>query len=423
MIVVDFHIHSRFSRATSKSLNLELLDKTAQIKGVQVLGTGDFTHPLWFKELEENLEQAEPGLYKLKKSKTGTRFVLSCEVSSIYSKGGKVRKVHTLLIVPSMKIAREINKNLSKVGNLHSDGRPILGLDVKNLAQIVFNISEDALVVPAHSWTPWFSVFGSKSGFDSLEECFEEVTSKIYAIETGLSSDPAMNWRLSSLDNVAIISNSDCHSAQKIAREANVFDCGLSYFSIVDAIKNKDKNKFLYTIEFFPEEGKYHYDGHRLCKFSRKPSVALVNEGKSQERKSEICPKCGRALTIGVLSRIEELSDRPEGFIPENAIPYKNLIPLEEIIGEAYGVGAKTKTVEKEYSKLIDAFGTELSILLNISPSDIMRVAGELVAEAISKMRKGEVNISPGYDGEYGKINILNGENIKKLSNKQASLI
>lgn len=407
--VADFHIHSRFSRATSKSLTLESLDEAAHIKGVTVLGTGDFTHPLWFKELEENLEEAEPGLYRRKGSPFNTRFMLTCEVASIYSKGGKVRRIHTLLFAPSLEVVKKINKVLATVGNIHSDGRPILGLDVKELAKIVFDASEDCMVIPAHAWTPWFAIFGSKSGFDSLEEAFEEMTPHIYAIETGLSSDPAMNWRLSALDNITLISNSDSHSARKIAREANVFDCDLSYFEIADTIKKKDKKRFLHTLEFFPEEGKYHYDGHRLCGVCERPT-------RAGEKK---CPQCNRPMTIGVLNRVEELADRKEGFVPDNAIGYKSVISLDEVLGNVFGVGPMTKTVKREYDKLLGYFDNELNILLEADLGEIGEVSGALVAEALRRMRKGKVVISPGYDGEYGKISIFTDEERKELRDAQ----
>lgn len=411
-LVCDFHIHSKYSRATSKFLDLEALDNAAHIKGVNVLGTGDFTHPFWLAELEKELEEAEPGLYKRKGSKTNVRFVLTCEISSIYSKGGKVRKVHTLLFAPSLKVVRKINKALDKVGNLKSDGRPILGLDVKELARIAFEASPDCMVIPAHAWTPWFSVFGSKSGFDSLEECFEDLTPHIYAIETGLSSDPPMNWRVSALDDITLISNSDCHSAPKILREANVMDCALDYNDIMDVIKTKDKKRFLYTIEFFPEEGKYHYDGHRICKYCVEPS----------QRKTEECPKCGRRITIGVLSRIEDLADRKPGFRPKNAIDFKNLIPLNEIIAEAFDMGPLTKTVQKEYNKLIEVFDTELAVLMNANESEIKKVVDFVIAKAIIRAREGKVNISPGYDGEYGTINIFKKGEREKITDRQSSL-
>lgn len=417
-IVADFHIHSKYSRATSKFLDLEALDEAAHTKGVSVLGTGDFTHPLWYAELEKNLEPAEPGLYKRKNSPYNTRFVLTCEISSIYSKGGRVRRVHTLLLVPSFEVARKINKVLDGVGNLRSDGRPILGLDVKELARIALDASPDCMVIPAHAWTPWFSVFGSKSGFDSLKECFEDLTPHIYAIETGLSSDPPMNWRVSALDKITLISNSDCHSASKILREANVFECNLDYFDIMDVIRKKDKKRFLYTIEFFPEEGKYHYDGHRLCKYCTKPlHKKNVRSSKVAEKKERLCPKCGRKITVGVLSRVEDLADRPIGFVPKNAISYKSLIPLSELIGEALDFGPLTKTVKKEYNRLIDVFGTEFEVLLNVDKKNLFSVTQYIIAESIIRMRDGKVNISPGYDGEYGKISIFSKKERKKIIN------
>ena len=415
--IADFHIHSKYARATSKDMNIEELDKWAKIKGVTVLGTGDFTHPAWFRELKEKLEPAEPGLFKYKKAGESipTRFLLTVEVSSIYTKKGKVRKIHTIIFAPSFEVADKINTQLGWIGNLKADGRPILGLDVKELARIVFDASQDCLLVPAHAWTPWFSIFGSKSGFDSLDECFEEYAPYIYAIETGLSSDPLMNWRISALDRIALISNSDCHSPSRIGREANVFDIELSYLGIVDAIRTKDPAKFLHTIEFYPEEGKYHYDGHRVCRFSSSPEETKKIGG--------LCPQCKRPLTIGVFNRVEELADRPLGFRPPNAIPFKNLIPLDEIIGDVLGVGAASKAVKKEYNDLIKQFGNELAILLDVSREDLGRAANPEIAEGVMRVREGRVEIKPGYDGEYGKIKIFKeGENEKNIS-KQATLL
>ena len=399
-IVADLHIHSRFSRATSKTMDIAQLDEWARKKGVTVLGTGDFTHPKWMEELERDLEPAEEGLYKRKGNDSPTRFLLTVEISCIYSKGGKVRKVHALLFAPSTEVAKQINSKLRKIGNIRSDGRPILGLDVKELAKIAFDVSDKCMVVPAHAWTPWFSVFGSKSGFDSLEECFEEITPHIYAIESGLSSDPAMNWRISALDSIAILSNSDCHSSANIARECNVFDTKLSYTAIMNAIKTKDPKKFLHTMEFFPEEGKYHYDGHSACKTRMHPAERIA-------RKTDACSTCGRPVTVGVLSRVEELADRSEGFVPPGAIPYKSLIPLEHIIGDVFGVGTKSKRVRKEYDTLIAELGTELHILLDAPAGDLKRIASPEVAEGIMRVRDGKVIIEPGYDGEYGKIHVF----------------
>jgi uncharacterized protein (TIGR00375 family) len=397
--IADFHIHSKYSRATSRDMDLENLDKWAKIKGINVLGAGDFTHPVWFENLKAKLAPAEQGLFKLKNSDGQTRFILTSEISCIYSKAGKVRKVHIIIFAPSFEAVERINKGLEMVGNLKSDGRPILGLDAKELVRIALEASPDCFIVPAHAWTPWFSVFGSKSGFDSIEECFEEYSKHIFAIETGLSSDPAMNWRLSSLDKISLISNSDAHSPRKIGREANVFDTEISYDAIVLAIKEKDPKRFLYTIEFFPEEGKYHFDGHRLCGVSLSP--------KETKKYNEICPSCGRPLTVGVLSRVENLADRKEGEKPADGIPFKSLIPLEEVIADALGVSSRTKQVEEKYYNLIKEFGNEFNILLDVSAEDLKKSGLPKIAEGIIKVRERKVNIIPGYDGLYGKVKIF----------------
>jgi len=411
--IADFHLHSKHSRATSQQMDLENLDKWAKIKGILVLGTGDFIHPLWLKEIKEKLESAEPGLFKLKNSPNQTRFILTTEVSCVYFKNGKQRKIHLIIFSPSIEVCEKINNYLKLYGSLESDGRPTLNLDAKELLKIVLNISEDCLVVPAHIWTPWFSLFGSKSGFDSIEECFEEYSNYIFAGETGLSSDPAMNWRLSSLDRITLISCSDAHSPSHIGREANVFNCELSYFEIIKAIKEKDKNKFLYTIEFYPEEGKYHYDGHRNCGISISP--------KETKKYNGICPVCGRPLTIGVLNRVEQLADRPEGFQPENAIPFKSVIPLEEIIADALGRNPGTVEVEKEYNNLIEKFENEFNVLLKVPRFDLESVTLPEIAEGIIRAREGKVFIEPGYDGVYGKIRIFQKEEQKNVS-KQGTL-
>ena len=397
--IADFHLHSKYSRATSQQMDFENLDKWAKIKGILILGTGDFTHPLWLKEINEKLESAEPGLFKLKNSNSQTRFILTTEVSCVYFKKGKQRKIHLIIFSPSVEVCEKINNYLKLYGSLESDGRPTLNLDAKELAKIVLDISEDCLIVPAHIWTPWFSLFGSRSGFDSIEECFEEYSKYIFAGETGLSSDPKMNWRLSALDRITLISCSDAHSPSHIGRESNVFDCELSYFEIVKTIKEKDKSKFLYTIEFYPEEGKYHYDGHRNCGVSLSP--------KETKKYNGICPVCGRPLTIGVLNRVEQLADRAEGFVPENAIPFKSLIPLEEIIADALGQGVGTVEVERQYKNLIEEFGNEFNVLINVSRSDLEAVTLPEIAEGIIRAREGKVFIEPGYDGVYGKIKIF----------------
>jgi uncharacterized protein (TIGR00375 family) len=390
-------------------MNLASLAEWAEIKGVRVLGTGDFTHPKWFAEIKKELSPAERGLFRLKNG-SETRFILTSEISCIYKKNNKVRKIHLIVLAPSIDTVEKINSELAEIGNIKSDGRPILGLDAKELVKIVLDANEDCLVIPAHAWTPWFSVFGSKSGFDSLEECFEEYTKYIYTIETGLSSDPAMNWRLSQLDKVNLISNSDCHSPQKIGREANVFDTELSYEGITNALKKKDDKKFLFTIEFFPEEGKYHYDGHRLCNLSLKP--------KESKKYNNICPKCKKPLVIGVLNRVEELADRPEGFVPKNAVPFKSLIPLDEIIAEALGTSVTAKPVIKYYDQLIKSLGSELKILLDLSKEEIEKSSLPEIADAVIKMREGNVSIEPGYDGVYGKIKIFPS---RKVSKKKGS--
>lgn len=395
-IVADFHIHSKYARATSPEMNLENLDVWAEKKGITVISTGDFTHPAWFKELKDKLEPAEQGLYRLKGSNSPTRFILTTEISCIYTKNGKGRRIHVLLFAPSLEVAEEINTNLGKVGNLLSDGRPIIGIDVKEVARIALEASEECLVVPAHIWTPWFAVFGSKSGFDTLQECFDEYTKYIYAVETGLSSDPKMNWRLSALDNITLISNSDSHSLPKIGREANVFDIELSYRALSDAIKTR--KGFLYTIEFFPEEGKYHYDGHRAC------GVCLTPEESG--KLNNTCPKCKKPLVIGVLNRVNELADRKEGEKPKGAVPFKSLIPLQEIIADIFGVGVATKRVATEYDNLLSNFENEFTILLDASEDELSQIASPEVAQGIISVRQRKVLLDPGYDGEYGVIHI-----------------
>lgn len=414
--VADLHIHSKYSRATSPRSDLENLNQWAKIKGIKVLGTGDFTHPQWFSELKKKLEPAEAGFFRLKKASNDVRFVLSSEISCIYSKKGRARKIHIVVLAPSFKIVERINTQLSWIGNLGADGRPILGLDAKKLIKIVLETSRDCFVVPAHIWSPWFSLFGSRSGFDSMEECFEEYTKDICACETGISSDPPMNRRLSNLDKIALVSNSDAHSPEKIGREANVFDTEFSYFGMVNAIKSKDPQKFLYTIEFFPQEGKYYHDGHRKCGVSFPP--------KETKKCGGVCPVCGQTLTIGVLNRVDQLADREEGFKSENAIPFKSLIPLEEIIIEAMNMSGRTKTTRIEYDKLINSFDNELNILLAVTREDLEKITLSKIAEGIIRVRKGNISVEPGYDGVYGKIRIFGREGVEenKDSAKQKPL-
>ncbi|UCD15688.1 MAG: DNA helicase UvrD [Candidatus Omnitrophota bacterium] len=406
--VADFHIHSRYSRATSKQMAVPNLAKWAKLKGINLLGTGDFTHHLWLQELKQHLlPLPKQGLFLY----DGVHFILSGEISSIYSQSGKVYRVHNVVMAPSFKMVEEINKMLSFHGNIASDGRPILGMSCIKLAEELSRISSDIMLVPAHCWTPWFSVFGSNSGFNSLEEAFGKYTQNITALETGLSSDPAMNWRLSALDKYSLISNSDSHSPSRIGREANVFDCELNYWQIKKVLEDKDKEKFLYTVEFFPEEGKYHYDGHRNCNIRYHPSETKRHKG--------ICPVCNKPLTRGVLYRVEELADRPQGFVPANAIGYKSLVPLDEIVAEAKGLKKTSKAVEKEYLDLIYTFGSEFDVLVNIEEKELFSKLPHKVAEGIKRVREKHLEILPGYDGEYGIIKIFGEE---KESEKKEQL-
>ena len=404
-IIADFHIHSKYSRAVSPKMNLEELDKWAEIKGIDVIGTGDFTHPEWFNEIKTKLVSNGKGLFKLKNSKTKTHFILSSEISLIYSKNEKVRKVHLVLISPSIELVEEINKKLSLIGNLKADGRPILGLDAKELLKIVLDISEDVLVIPAHIMTPWFGLYGSKSGFDSIEECFEELSKYIYAYETGLSADPKMLLGMKECRERTLLSNSDSHSLDKIGREANVFDCDLDYFEIIKKIKAND---LLYTIEFFPQEGKYFNDGHRKCDINISPDDSF--------KYGEICPVCGKPLTIGVFNRVKKLSDDKN--IKSR---FKSIVPLKEILSELLGVGPKSKKVEKKYDELIDKLGSEFHILLDASIDDIKKI-DQNIGIAIDKVRKEDLNIIPGYDGEFGKINIFSKKEIEKQSMQETLL-
>ncbi len=412
----DLHIHSKFSRATSKEMTLESLWKWAQLKGVSVLGTGDFTHPVWFKEIQEKLYISPNNLFELKdnyKTKdlfttcvSNVYFILSSEISCIYSKNGKVRKIHNIVFMPDLQSVEKFNNILSKIGNLSSDGRPILGLDSKDLLKIALDISDRAMLIPAHAWTPHFSVFGAGSGFDSLEECFEELTPYIYAIETGLSSNPEMNWRISALDRITLVSNSDAHSPLKLGREANILNTEKSYDAIIEAIKSK--RGFEGTVEFFPEEGKYHYDGHRNCGINMSPEETIKH--------NYICPVCNKKLTIGVMHRVEKLADRENGFKMKNAVPYYSIIPLTEVLTEVLKAGINSKRVIGSYYTLLEKFGNEFNILLNIPLDEIEKANIPLLREAIDRVRTGNIHIIPGYDGEFGKISIF--EEIKRQETK-----
>ncbi len=395
-IIADLHIHSRYSRACSQEMEVTALAKWAQVKGVNLLGTGDFTHPLYFNELKNKLEATDGGLLRLKGDREGPYFIPTVEVSNIYHQGGRLRKIHMLIVAPSLDAAAGINRKLSSRGKLGADGRPTFTFSAKELVKLVLDVAPEAMLIPAHAWTPWFSVFGSNSGFDSLEECFEEESVNIHAIETGLSSDPAMNWRLSALDRVTLISNSDAHSPRKIAREANVLDCAATYKDVVETLKGGGPSRFLFTIEFFPEEGKYHYDGHRNCK--------VVWSPKESKRQQTLCPVCGRRVTVGVMHQVDDLADREEGYCPPRAIPARHLIPLEEILADALEAKPGTKTVDREYQRLTSLLGPELGILLDVDEAELKKAAPEKIWARILKVRRGEVEVAPGYDGVYGKI-------------------
>lgn len=437
-IVADLHLHSKYSRAVSFNMTLENMAIWAAKKGINILATSDWTHPLWFVELSQKLEEDGSGLLKLKTTgyslqsteqseisnsvvsrqsaldKQEVRFLLSCEISSIYSQEGKVRRIHNLIFVPILETANKINKELQTRGaNLRADGRPIIGLSSKNLAELVLEIDERALIIPAHIWTPWFSLYGSNSGFDSIDQCFGDMSKYIYGIETGLSSDPAMNWRIAELDSRTILSFSDAHSLPKMAREATVFELeDVNYDCLYKAIRSSSeigKNRVAFTIEFFPEEGKYHFTGHRNCNVSYSP----------KDTNGKLCPVCGKPLTIGVMQRIEDLATRSEqdvviakddlGFVKSQSLnrpAYKMLVPLIEILAEALSAGQNTKTVLDEYDKLINSFGSELSVLIKTPLGELEKITNNRVVEAILKVRNGEIVIEPGFDGVFGTVKI-----------------
>jgi len=399
-IIADLHIHSGYSRGCSKQLTLENIAKWCSYKGIDLVSTGDFTHPAWLKAIKSGLQSDGRGFYELKSGNEKTKFVIGAEISCIYTQWGRCRRIHVCLLAPSIEAAEKLIVQLEKRGcNLRSDGRPIIGLPAKALAELCWEIDQDFFVFPAHAWTPWFAIFGSKSGFDTIEECFGESAGKISAIETGLSSDPAMNHRLAMLDNIALLSNSDAHSLTSLGREANIFDFRhneFAYGSLIEAIKSNDCNKFLATIEFFPEEGKYHFDGHAPCRYSCLPEESGKNDN--------LCPKCGKVLTLGVLNRINQLSDRRK---PEEKSfrPYYSLIPLQEIIAVAMSAGKNSKKVMAEYMKAVEA-RSEFSILLDMPEIELKRLMTPKIAKSIMNMRVGKVKIKPGYDGLYGEVKI-----------------
>lgn len=406
-MIADLHIHSRFSMATSKEGTPENLDFWARKKGISLIGTGDFTHPVWREELKERLVSEGNGLYRLRDAYVkeesrkfpgeGTRFVVSGEISSIYKKNGKTRKVHNVILLPSLEAADAMAQRLEKIGNIHSDGRPILGLDSHDFLEMMLDVCPEGILIPAHIWTPHFSVLGAKSGFDSVEECFEELAPYIHALETGLSSDPAMNWRISKLDRYQLVSNSDAHSPSKLGREANLLDIDCSYEGLYRAIQTGEGLEG--TVEFFPEEGKYHFDGHRKCGVSLSPVEA--------ERLGGICPVCGKKLTMGVDHRVEQLADRAEGFVKKDGKKYESLVPLPEVISACMGYSTASKKVQGCFEQMIQTLGTEFDILRNVPSEDIKSCAGERIAEGIENVRTGNVKRIPGYDGEYGKIELF----------------
>jgi len=414
-VIADLHMHSRYSRATSKHINIENLVKYARIKGLSLLGTGDFTHPLWLRELKEGLKEDGSGILR---DDSGFGFILSAEISSIYKQGTRVRRIHNMIFAPEIAVAEQVNEALRKRRvNLDSDGRPICGVHCPELVEIVKGVDKRCEVIPAHIWTPWFSLFGSMSGFDTIKECFQDQTKNIFALETGLSSDPAMNWRLSALDGFALVSNSDSHSfwPWRMGREANVFELKeLSYDSIFGAIREKDPKSFLFTIEVDPSYGKYHLDGHRSCDICLEPKESIQIRN--------ICPKCGNRLTIGVLHRVEELADREEGFRPKSAIPFKSLIPLSEVIASVLGVEQLySKRVWSVHEKLISRFGSEFAVLIDAPEYELGGVVDKKLAEAIITVREGKMDVRPGFDGVYGRP-VFDGK-LPERKEKMSSLL
>lgn len=424
--ILDLHIHSKYSRACSKNLELEQIARTCDMKGVDIIATGDFTHPQWFSDIQNKLEENK-GLYTLKNINSKAKFILSTELALIYKQGDKTRRIHLVVLAPNIRAVAKLNKYLDNHGfNLHSDGRPILGMSAIELCDILFSIDEQFLVIPAHIWTPWFAVFGSKSGFDHLSDCFGKFTQNIYAYETGLSSDPEMNWRISALDDLTLLSNSDAHSLPNIAREANVFDMHeLSYTAVYDIIKHNSvtqrakgiKSKYgqlMYTIEFYPEEGMYHYDGHRDCKISFEPAETKKHDG--------ICPKCRKKLTLGVSYRVNELADRSIGFRPKGAYDYKKLVELDKIIAESFNIKSRfSQKVQREYNNILNSTHVdEISILTSYDLDKLQPFTTSEILEGIKRVRAQNLIITPGFDGRYGVIKIFS--EAENLENKQAKL-
>ncbi len=410
-IFADLHLHSKYSRACSKNLDLENLNYYSKLKGLNLLITGDFTHPLWVKEISQKLEEAEDGIYKLKGSQDNVYFLLGGEISSVFSRKGEVKRIHYLVALPRLDLVEKLNKKLSLYTNLASDGRPTLGLDVIDFMKILFDIYEKAIFIFAHAWTPWFSLYGSMSGFDSIYDALDEYVKYVTAVETGLSSDPNMNWRIPELDNISIVSFSDSHSPypHRIGREATLFEPeDLTYENLYQAMKNPDeKNKILMTIEFFPEEGKYHYDGHRVCKVRFSPEESKKN--------NYICPNCGRKVTIGVMSRIEKLAKRPKDFFDSQRPPFKRTPPLTEILAQILNSEPTSKKVMDKYLEIIKIFGPELEILTGNYDKEKMKAYYPKLYQALLKIEKEDLILEPGYDGEYGKVIIkIDKEEVKE---------
>ncbi|HRY36764.1 MAG TPA: endonuclease Q family protein [Candidatus Magasanikbacteria bacterium] len=417
--ILDLHIHSRYSRACSRDLELPKIATMCLKKGIDIVATGDFTHPKWFEHIQKELQEvSDSGLFELKNEKNPTRFILGTEISCIYRDKEKCRRVHLLIFAPSFEAVEKINADFDNLGfNRKADGRPIIGLSAKKLLELILRADKRCFMVPAHAWTPWFAIFGSKSGYDSIKECFEELTPHITAIETGLSSDVVMNRRLCALDNIVLISNSDAHSLDKLGREANVFNFEsekeITYDNIVNILKTGDKKKFLYTIEFYPEEGKYQYDGHATCGVCLSP--------KQSKKEKNICPKCKKPLVIGVEHRVDDLADREAADIPwEKFIPYKYIVPLAEILSQILEVGPKSKKVVVEYEHLLQNIGSEFYILLKAGEQEIKKYTHypELWL-AINNMRTGRVGLQPGYDGVFGKIGLIGEKDVRKPIQEQ----
>ncbi len=411
-LICDLHIHSRYSRACSPQMQPDGLEHWARLKGIDVVGTGDCVHPLYLGQLRRELAEAEPGLYRLKAAPGGpVRFMLSVEISLIYRHDGRVRKVHHLVLAPSLEAAGRLSAELGRRGNIASDGRPILGLSSAELLDLVLSVDARCALIPAHAWTPWFSVFGSKSGYDSLEECFGAAgAAKVFAIETGLSSDRPMNRRVSALDRLALLSHSDAHSPAKLGREADVLDTERSYDAILDAFRANTPERFPFTVEFFPEEGKYHYDGHRDCR-------VCLHPGESRDLKGR-CPACGKPLTLGVLHRVDALADRPWDHRNADSLRQRNVVPLEELIADALDRGVATQGVRALYLDWVAEFGSEFAVLLDVPIAELERKGPRKVAEAVDRMRRGQVVLEPGYDGEFGVVRIFRESKRRKYDVK-----